>query len=181
MGGKRKPMPMEEFTELVNDAAKIGINVEGLTPDSPELKAISAKVEKARKEAEKSVSKIRVEGETGERLLIRLVEWTDWIPGEPDENIRGAGGKLHMHDGITGVMTGKGEKLIDFGMSGTGVNKDVVRGAGTKKFGCYAFSAVFAQNISEDTYRKIKAAQGGPGIEPDAGRDKKQDLIVPGG
>jgi hypothetical protein len=53
-------------------------------------------------------------------VLIRIVEWTEWIPGTADKTLP----QLQMHNGFTGVVTSRTEKLIDVGISGTGKNMD---------------------------------------------------------
>jgi hypothetical protein len=57
--------------------------------------------------------------DTEQTVLIRIVEWTEWIPGAPDQS-----GSLNMHNGITGLVTSSSEKLIEVGVMGTGKNLD---------------------------------------------------------
>lgn len=57
--------------------------------------------------------------DTEQIVLIRIVEWTEWIPGHPDQT-----GALNMHNGITGFVTSASEKLIEANVMGTGKNLD---------------------------------------------------------
>src|SRR3954447_22275642 len=57
--------------------------------------------------------------DTEQTVLIRVVEWTEWIPGTPDQT-----GTVNMHNGVTGFVTSASEKLIDIGVMGTGKNLD---------------------------------------------------------
>lgn len=57
--------------------------------------------------------------DTEQLVLIRIVEWTEWVPGAPDQT-----GSINMHNGVTGFVTSASEKLIDIGVMGTGKNLD---------------------------------------------------------
>jgi len=83
-------------------------------------------------------------------VLVRVVEWTEWLPGKKDENA-----EIVLSDGITGFVAGKNERLLEVAVSGTGVNRRVtVEGENGAEdqilhYGLYAFQAVLAQNVDE--------------------------------
>jgi hypothetical protein len=93
-------------------------------------------------------------------VLVRVIEWTEWIPGKKDENA-----EIVLSDGITGFVSGKNERLLEVAVSGTGVNRRVtVEGEnGTEDtilhYGLYAFQAVLAQNVQEDALTNALALQ----------------------
>jgi hypothetical protein len=53
-------------------------------------------------------------------VLIRICEWTEWIPGSPDP----ASGKIFVHNGVTSFMTTQAEKLVDVSLMNTGQKLD---------------------------------------------------------
>jgi hypothetical protein len=57
--------------------------------------------------------------DTEQVVLIRIVEWTEWIPGHPDQT-----GSLNMHNGFTGFVSSASEKLLSANVMGTGKNLD---------------------------------------------------------
>lgn len=143
------------------------------------------------------------EAEQEQTVLVRIVEWLEWMPGQQQ-------GPLAMTNGVTSFKSLKHERLIDLGVSGTGRNYEweeeddceICNGTGslgtdnfcdtcdgtgklkiTQHYGLYAFQAVLAQNTSDDLARSLVAAQAMPMEEElqrdkEAGRDRREDLIV---
>jgi hypothetical protein len=123
------------------------------------------------------------EAEQEETVLVRIVEWLEWMPGKQQ-------GPLAMTNGITSFKSLKHERLIDLGVTGTGRNyeweEDDPDNEGEKithHYGLYAFQAVLAQNTSDDLARSLLAAQAMPMEEElqrdkEQGRDRREDLVV---
>jgi hypothetical protein len=123
------------------------------------------------------------EAEGEQTVLVRIVEWLEWMPGQQQ-------GPLAMTNGVTSFKSLKNERLIDLGVSGTGRNyeweEDDLDNEGekiTQHYGLYAFQAVLAQNMSDDLARSLIAAQAMPMEEElqrdkEAGRDRREDLLV---
>lgn len=93
-------------------------------------------------------------------VLVRIIEWTEWLPGKKDENA-----EIVLSDGITGFIAGKNERLLEVAVSGTGVNRRVIvegeNGAEDKtlQYGLYAFQAVLAQNVEQGALENVLALQ----------------------
>ena len=93
-------------------------------------------------------------------VMVRVVEWTEWLPGKKDENA-----DIVLSDGITGFVAGKHERLLEVAVSGTGVNRRVtVEGQNGAEdtilhYGLYAFQAVLAQNVSESALTNVLGLQ----------------------
>ena len=102
------------------------------------------------------------EGE--ETVLVRIIEWTEWIPGQPSPQNR----DLVMNQGFTGFTTGKSERLLEVAVSGTGVSRRVrVKSENDDEqkvipYSLYAFQAVLAQNVNESTFDTLMEAQRPP-------------------
>jgi hypothetical protein len=141
--------------------------------------------------------------DTEQVVLIRIVEWTEWIPGHPDQT-----GSLNMHNGFTGFVSSASEKLLSANVMGTGKNLDFAcarcggsgevevqdarpydvkceecSGVGKFHYGLYAMQATLAQNVSTNVYEALQAAQNLPIMEEferqkSQGRDKRDDLVV---
>jgi len=111
-----------------------------------------------------------------ETVLVRIVEWTEWIPGEQSEHSR----DLIMNQGWTGVRTGKTERLLEVAVTGTGMNRRVrIKHADSDSetvvpYSLYAFQAVLAQNVSEQTFETLMAAQR----PPDEAMDGKKIVVT---
>lgn len=61
------------------------------------------------------ISEEALEREQEQTIMVRIVEWMEWMPAEQR-------GPLAMTNGLTSFKTLKDEKLIDLGVSGTGQN-----------------------------------------------------------
>jgi hypothetical protein len=114
--------------------------------------------------------------ETDKSVLIRIAEWTEWIPSRKDENV-----ELNVHNGYTCIPCGQDERLIEVAMSGSGKNKkgkviDPETGELVENiFGCYVFQATFAQNISSELAKVLMEDQRP--VE-DMSRDRSKDLLI---
>lgn len=134
-----------------------------------------------------------VQGE--QPVLIRIVEWKEWLPGEPvslgrqrnPQNGEVKERMLPMHNGFTGFASGKNERLLEVGVQGTGVTRVVKQigddGSETEKmYGLYVFQAVLAQNTKGSVIDNLLLAQRPPEEEEpeksDNSRDKRNDLVI---
>lgn len=118
-------------------------------------------------------------------VLVRIAEWTEWLPGRPDENFAepGSSKSLMLYSGLTGMASGENERLVDLAIMGTGKNKKVTIKSETgglidQVYGLYTFQAVFAQNTSAPLLDSLLAAQKPPEQDSSAPRDKRDDLLV---
>jgi hypothetical protein len=104
-----------------------------------------------------------------ETVLVRIVEWTEWIPGERS----GEAPSLVMNQGVTGFETGKTERLLEVAVTGTGrtrnvrVNKLGEDDQDVVQYSLYAFQAVLAQNVSTQTFETLMEAQRPPAEHAD--------------
>src|SRR4051812_13420533 len=117
--------------------------------------------------------------DTEQTVLIRICEWTEWIPARLDD----ASEQIHIHNGITGLVTAKSEKLVEVNTMNTGHHIEWQDGERTMRYGLYAMQAILAQNTSPDVYQALIYAQGMALMEEsarraDKGRDKRKDLVV---
>lgn len=109
-----------------------------------------------------------------EQVLVRIVEWTEWIPGE-----RTSEGVV-MNQGVTGFESGATERLLEVAVSGTGKTRNVRVASSigddphTVVFSLYAFQAVLAQNVSKQTFDTLMEAQRPPA----EGMDGKQIIVT---
>lgn len=155
---RMKPAP---YKRLLDEASELGIDIEGFDytiSSTAKLKQLveEKRAEKAKQREENPTLEDAI-GET-EALLIRVVEWTEWIPARPSEHES----RLATHQGITAVETGKGEKLIDVQTTRLGQMKEIDEGDDKKStYGLYAFQATLAQNASVGLAKSLIVAQGG--------------------
>jgi hypothetical protein len=110
-----------------------------------------------------------------ETVLIRIVEWTEWLPGQQDES-----SELVLNQGVTGFQTGKTERLLEVAVSGTGRNRririqnDDSGKVTTVPYALYAFQAVLAQNVSKPVFDSLMAVQR----PPKEGSNSKEIIVT---
>jgi hypothetical protein len=143
-----------------------------------------------------------------ETVLVRVTEWTEWLPSEPSPTMP----ELHVSNGMTAFQTLKTERLVDLNISGTGKSMEWdekcetcegegklwvqdarpyqrdcpdCNGMGGEHFvyNLYAFQAVLAQNASQGLADSLRVAQSHPLREELSrrsmqGRDRRDDLVV---
>lgn len=133
-------------------------------------------------------------GADSEPTLIRVAEWTEWIPGKLDENMmrEHPDKKFVVYNGITGVMTSKSEKLVDIESISLQTTRKIEREEEgepvTHYYKLYAFRAVLAENVSAGLITGVQDSMLGPlrqqfedeaEDQPEDGkRDRRQDLVV---
>jgi hypothetical protein len=129
------------------------------------------------------ISEEALEREQEQTIMVRIVEWMEWMPAEQR-------GPLAMTNGLTSFKTLKDEKLVDLGVSGTGQNyeweeedPDNEGEIITHHYGLYAFQAVLVQGMSDSLATTLIAAQAEPmeqelQRDKEAGRDRRDDLVV---
>lgn len=115
MAGVMKP---NVFSRVVEEAKELGIpNIETFTPASGfELRA---RVEDAKRRRFEDAD-IKDADEREQTVLVRICEWTEWLPGAPDP----ASGKVFVHNGVTHLVTTQAEKLIEVSVMNTGQKLD---------------------------------------------------------
>lgn len=115
-------------------------------------------------------------------ILIRVVEWGEWIPSNEatEPEVKG----LKLNNGYTGVSAGESERLLELLSQNTLKEKTITienRDTGReekRKYIYYAFQATLAQNVSEPVIEELLELQRPPKVDPDAPRNRRDDLIV---
>ena len=83
-------------------------------------------------------------------VLIRVVEWTAWIPQQKDSN-----STLYMSQGVTGFQATDNEKVLEVAVSSTGQSRHIPvenedGSPQNVRHGLYAFQAVCAHETDEE-------------------------------
>lgn len=89
-------------------------------------------------------------------VLVRLVEWSEWIPLGQDETEP----LMTVANGVSGFEAGKNERLLTVEAFGTQRIKHVDDEGLSKRFMLYAFKATLAQNVHTTLVSTLVAAQG---------------------
>lgn len=186
----------EDYAQLIALAQGYGILFpEDLSPDNwaainelrMEIAAEELLIEKDKQEEQPTQAPTI--DDTQEVVLVRVAEWTDWIPANPSNG-------LMVNNGITSFKTAKSERLLEVAVSGTGqtyvweqdsecedcggdgevslpedpaskVRCQKCEGSGKTSdkiaYGLYAFQAILAvNNILPDAAENMKAMQFAP-------------------
>lgn len=181
MSKHMKPGP---FEALLERARELDIDTTGFDTSEESTKLLRQRIADHARVKQEMTNRIAPSGsdekqaDDNERvIMVRLVEWTEWMPSVPDKNIP----QLGMSNGVTGFAAGKTERLLEVGVSGTGQNrKSKAKHPETGDeveviHGLYAFQAVLAQEVSASVLEQQRALQAPP---EEAGRDKAKDLII---
>jgi len=116
---------------------------------------------------------------TDEAVLVRVVEWGEWLPSAPSDTP-----SLPLHNGFTGFASGKTERLIDLLVSNTMQTKEVLVVDRDKveetvvTYSYYVFQATLAQNITGNLLGGLLEVQRPTDKDEDAAKKKKSNLIV---
>lgn len=116
---------------------------------------------------------------TDEAVLVRVVEWGEWLPGTSSD-----APPLPLHNGFTGFASGKTERLVDLLVSNTMQTKEVLvidRDEGKENvvtYSYYVFQATLAQNITGNLLSSLLEVQRPTDEDEDAAKKKKSNLIV---
>jgi hypothetical protein len=89
-------------------------------------------------------------------VLVRLVEWSEWIPVGQDETEP----LMTVANGVSGFEAGKNERLLTVEAFGTQRLKHVDVDGLSQRFMLYAFKATLAQNVHTTMVSTLVAAQG---------------------
>lgn len=89
-------------------------------------------------------------------VLVRLVEWSEWIPVGQDETEP----LMTVANGVSGFEAGKNERLLTVEAFGTQRLKHVDIDGLSKRFMLYAFKATLAQNVHTTMVSTLVTAQG---------------------
>jgi hypothetical protein len=123
--------------------------------------------------------------ENQETVLIRVVEWMEWLPTEPAPTEQKS--LFPMTNGLTSVETLATERLVELKVSSSQQNYSFEDEEGAHVYTLYAFQAVLAQNASPHLASSLRYAQFMPmreELERDRerkeqeGRDRRDDLVV---
>jgi hypothetical protein len=170
-----------EHLALLEEADELGVDTLGYTVHNANLDSLRAAIARktealateaaARERAEQAAAQEEEEAQE-ERdairtafdetmddtrgVLVRLVEWTEWMPIAADENEP----RLTVANGVTGFEAGKNEKLLTVEGVGTQRIKNVTDEGLTRRFMLYAFKATLAQNVHTSLVPTLVEAQG---------------------
>jgi hypothetical protein len=106
-------------------------------------------------------------------VLVRHVEWTEWLPIAADDNEP----RLSMANGVTGFEAGKNERLLTVEGVGTQRIKNVTEEGMTSRFMLYVFKATLAQNVHTSIVPSLVDAQGS---NQDGDIQKPSQIALPG-
>lgn len=186
MPGSMKPGPWQE---LLDEATELGMDTMGYDPANADfLRAAIARRTEELATAEVAKQRIASQVASGgddedeefsgfdeaagktRGVLIRLVEFTDWIPVKlvGERQMQG----LTIANGITGFEAGEHEKVVSIDSLDTNKRKKIPFGDDPNQFieySLHVIKIVLANNVSTDLLDKMIALQGGreTGIEPD--------------
>ena len=198
-----KPGP---FDQLREEAREYNINVDNLNAsDEAEIKKVRDLI--AERKAQKDLEDLQRENE--QTVMIRVVEWADWIPAtefaelaevQDPRSREMVKQKMPMHNGFSGFVADRNERLLDVAIQGTGHKKiveldnnqddlpdDEKEHMSVKKpqvvFGRYVFQATLARNVTPEFLEGVRDGQLAPLREQEErekteGRDRRSDLIV---
>jgi hypothetical protein len=160
------------------------------------------------KEADEEIAQESASNEAMQPVLVRIVEWTEWIPatlvelGERADPRDPTGKntvmqKMPMHRGYTGFVGGSNEHMVDIAVEATGhqrlieLDENGEDGKPLKvMYGLYAFQAVLARNVPQEFLDGVMDGQNKPLTRAEEreienqgqnGRDRRKDLIIVGG
>jgi hypothetical protein len=168
----------EEHLALLAEAEELGINTLGMDLPNSRLDTLRESIARrtaalAREAAAKQRAElVEIEAEREEResirsafdetmantrgVLIRIVEWGEWLPIGQDEQEP----LLTTANGVTGIEAGEKEKLLSVDVVGTQRIKHVEEEGLTRRFMLYGFKATLAQNVHTSLVTTLVEAQG---------------------
>jgi hypothetical protein len=168
----------EEHLALLEEADELGVDTLGYRDPKARLdklrEAIARQTEALAREAmaKRRLERAAMEEDDAERdsirsafdetmadtrgVLVRVVEWTEWLPVAADENEP----RLTMANGVTGFEAGRSERLLTVEGIGTQRLKHVEEDGLTRRFMLYAFKATLAQNVHTSLVPTLVEAQG---------------------
>lgn len=179
-------MELDQFNQLVEEAHELGIDTSTYTPETGESlrEAIARKTLEIAKEAvarreasnlgggdddEEEWSGFDEAAGATRGVLVRLVEWTEWIPIKLDDKLKG----LTVANGLTGFEAGENEKVVSIESMDTNKRKRVPLDDDPKQFieySLHVMKAVLANNVTTDLLEQLVDLQGGDreGVQPSA-------------
>lgn len=173
------PNPLsKEHLALLREAEELGLDTLGYADPSANLdglrQVIARQTEALAKEAmaKRRIERAQMEAEDEQResirsafdetmadtrgVLIRIVEWSEWLPIAQDEQEP----RLTVANGVTGIEAGSTERLLTVEGVGTAKIKHVEEEGLTRRFMLYAFKATLAQNVHTSLIPTLVDAQG---------------------
>jgi hypothetical protein len=191
----------DEHLALLREAKELGVDTFGYEVHNANLDslraAIARQTEALAREAiaKRRVERAAMEEEDEERegilgafdesmantrgVLIRQVEWSEWLPVSQDEHEP----RLVIANGVTGFEAGENEKVLSVDGVGTQIFKlveDKEQEGLSQRFMLYAFKATLAQNVHTTLVATLVEAQGS-NQEGEAQVKRPSGLITPDG
>jgi hypothetical protein len=174
----------EEHRALLAEAEELGVDTLGYTVPNAKLdrlrEAIARRTEAIAKEAAAKAQIADVAGDDEEEwsgfdeaagatrgVLVRLVEWTEWIPVRISDHLKG----LSVANGLTGFEAGENEKVVSIESLDTNRRKRVPMDDDPQQYieySLHVMKAVLANNVTTDLLKQLVDLQGGnrEGTEP---------------
>ncbi len=175
----KEPKLSEEHMALLAEAEELGLSTLGYAVPNAKLDRlrddIARRTEAIAKEA---AAKERMEAAVGgmsedeefsefdeasgttRGVLVRIVEWSEWMPVKRDDHLKG----LTVVNGVTGFEAGEFEKVVSIDTMDTNKHKRVPADDGTDGYTEYSLvvmKAVLANNVSTDLLHNMIDLQGG--------------------
>ena len=188
----------DEHLALLREAEELGVDTVGYTDPSASLTSLREAIARqtaalareaiakrhmeraAMEEADAEAETIR--GTFDETMadtrgvLIRQVEWSEWLPIGQDEHEP----RLTIANGVTGFEAGRNEKVLNVDGLGIQIYKVVKEEGLEKRFMLYAFKATLAQNVHTTLVATLVEAQGS-NQEGEQQVKKPSGIVVPDG
>lgn len=187
MPGNMKP---EAFNRLIEEANQLGIETDGFTPSPGDTDRLKMNIALRTEEiAIEQVAKARLAAAGGgvdedtefsgfdeaagktRGVLVRLVEFTAWIPIKIAEEKQLS--MLTLANGITGFEAGEHEKVVSIDTLDTDRRKRIPQTDDPSgpyiEYSAHVVKVVLANNVSTKLLHEMIDIQGGeePGQEPD--------------
>lgn len=153
----------------------IARQVEHMAREAASKRKVEQALLEAEQEEKESIRSVFDETMADTRgVLVRQVEWSEWLPVSQDENEP----RLTIANGVTGLEAGRNEKVLSVDGLGTQIFKNVVEEGLTKRYMLYAFKATLAQNVHTSLIPAMIEAQGS-NQEGEAQVKRPSGLVVP--
>lgn len=192
-----KPKLSEEHERLLDEANELGVDTTGYTDPKAKLDQLREQIARRTSEiAREAAAKERMAAAMGGQaeedefsgfdeaagatrgVLVRIVEWSEWIPVKLSPHLKG----LSVANGVTGFEAGEHEKVVSIESMDTNRRKRVPLddGDGHIEYSLHVMKAILANNVSTELLSQMIDLQGGDreGQQP-SGQIVMPDAVKP--
>jgi hypothetical protein len=195
-----EPKLSQEHKVLLAEAIELGLDVYGYSDPDANLDGLREMIARQTQAlAREAMHKRRAEAAAGMRadeernairsafdetmastrgVLIRQVEWSEWLPVSQDGNEP----RLTIANGVTGFEAGESEKVLSVDGVGTQIFKEVKdpdEPGLSQRYMLYAFKATLAQNVHTSLVATLVDAQGSNQEGEEQVKKRPSGLITP--